>query len=117
MRAADRGSATVLAVALSTALLCAGVLGLAVVQATLATSRAQAAADLAALAAVQATSDGCAASEAVATANGAVITRCAAEGLDVVVEVTMPAPPFIQRIAIALGRSAGVVSAKSRAGF
>lgn len=117
MRAAERGSATIVAVALSAALLCSGVLGLAVVQAAVVMSRAQTAADLAALAGAQAVTDPCGASAAVAEANGAAITRCVSEGLDVVIEVTMPAPPFVQRIAFAVGQPAGAVSAWARAGF
>jgi 2-phosphoglycerate kinase len=62
-------------------------------------------------------SDPCGASAAVAEANGAAITRCISEGLDVVIEVTMPAPPFVQRIASAVGQPAGEVSARARAGF
>jgi secretion/DNA translocation related TadE-like protein len=117
VRATDRGSATILAVALSAALLCSGVLGLAVIQAAVVTSRAQTAADLSALAGAQAITDACEASAAVAEANGAAITRCAAEGSDVVIEVTVPAPPFVQRIAFAFGREPRVVSARARAGF
>ena len=117
MRAADRGSATILAVGLSAVLLCSGVLGLAVVQAALVTGRAQTAADLAALAGAQARADQCEASAGVARANGASMTRCDANGLDVVVEVALPAPPLVQRIALVIGRPAGVVLARARAGF
>ncbi len=117
MRATDRGSATILAVALSAALLCSGVLGLAVVQAAVVMSRAQAAADLAALAGAQSAGDKCGASAEVARANGASVTRCRAEGVDVVVEVTIPAPPLVERIARLVGRPPGMVSAQARAGL
>ena len=91
-------------------------LGLAVVQAAVVTSRAQAAADLAALAGSQ-SAETCEASAGVARANGASMTTCRAEGSDVLVEVTMPAPPLVQKIALAIGHPSGVIAARARAGF
>jgi secretion/DNA translocation related TadE-like protein len=117
MRSADRGSATILTVALVCVLMCCGVVGLAVVQAALVTARAQMAADLAALAGAQALADPCGASAAVAEANGAVITECRVEGPDVVVAVELPAPPLVERMALAAGRPSPVVSARARAGY
>ncbi len=117
MRSADRGSATVLTVALVCVLMCCGIVGLAVVQAALSTARAQTAADLAALAGAQAPADPCGASAEVAEANGAVITGCRVEGPDVVVAVALPAPPLVERMALAAGQPSPVVSAWARAGY
>ena len=117
MRSADRGSATILTVALISVLMSCGVVGLAVVQAALITARVQMAADLAALAGAQDTGDPCGASAAVAEANGAAITGCRIDGPDVVVAVTMPAPALVERMALAAGRPSPEVSAQARAGY
>lgn len=117
MRSADRGSATILTVALISVLMSCGVVGLAVVQAALVTAQVQMAADLAALAGAQDTGDPCGASALVAKANGAVITGCRIDGPDVVVAVTMPAPALVERMALAAGRPSPVVSAQARAGY
>ena len=117
MRSADRGSATILTVALISVLMTCGVVGLAVVQAALVTARVQMAADLAALAGAEDADDPCGASAAVAEANGAFITGCRIDGPDVVVAVTMPAPALVERMALATGRPSPVVSAQARAGY
>ncbi|WP_370246968.1 Rv3654c family TadE-like protein [Nocardioides sp.] len=91
----DRGAATVLVVALCGLLLLLGtalaVLGAAVV----AHRRAQAAADLAALAGAQQLlvgADACAAATELAARHGARMVRCTVTGADVAVEVVVPGP-------------------------
>ncbi|MGN6252373.1 MAG: Rv3654c family TadE-like protein [Marmoricola sp.] len=91
----EAGAATVFALALL-ALLVVVALACAVAVAALAGHRhAEAAADLAALAAAQAlqrADDACGAAAQVATANGARLDDCALEGTDVVVEVHVLLP-------------------------
>lgn len=90
-----RGAATVLVVALTGVLLLLGT-ALGVVAGMITDHRrAQAAADLAALAGASTAADGgdaCGAAAAVADANGAVLATCAVEGRDVRVQVTVAGP-------------------------
>lgn len=96
---ADRGAATILAVTMSGVLLlvgaAAGVVGALVVD----HRRAQAAADLAALAGATARADrggvACPAAQQVAAANGAELATCVVEGEDVLVEVTVSGPRWL----------------------
>ena len=72
---------------------------------------AQSAADLAALAAADAVGSGrdaCTAAGTIAGANGALLTGCALEGRDVVVDVTVPGPHWLGQVAD--------LSAEARAG-
>jgi secretion/DNA translocation related TadE-like protein len=108
----DRGSATLLAVAMMAMIL--AVVGAAVVvgSAVIARHRAQSAADLAALAAAGRLADGqnaaCGWAAAVAQQMNARVTACAVESLDVVVTVDVDA---------ALGRwGLGTARAAARAG-
>ena len=100
----QRGAATVLAVAMAGVLLligsATGVVGAIVV----AHRRAQAAADLAALAGATALAGGrvghpgrdpCSAAAEVAEANGAALATCGVEGSDVVVEVLLSGPRWL----------------------
>lgn len=105
----ERGAATVVAVALVGVVLLVG-LALGEVAAWVAAHRrAQAAADLAALAAAaQVAADPCAAATRVATANGARLTSCRPDGLEVRVEVAVDAP---RRLG-----PAAVLEAEARAG-
>ncbi|QCW49505.2 hypothetical protein FE634_02095 [Nocardioides dongxiaopingii] len=107
----ERGGATVVTLALAGVLLLLGA-ALGVVAALVVGHRtAQAAADLAALAAAQALargSDGCGAAATVAAANGAALTGCAVEGREVRVEVGVTGPRW-------LGQS-GDLTARARAG-
>lgn len=108
----DRGAATVLAVAMSGVLLlvgaATGVVGALVVD----HRKAQAAADLAALAGATARAgqggDPCAAAGEVATANGGELASCVVEGEDVLVEVVVTGPHWLGQ--------AQDLSAEARAG-
>jgi secretion/DNA translocation related TadE-like protein len=101
-------------------LLAAGLAGAAVGAAHVARHRAQSAADLAALAgaarAIEGSSAACARATELATANGARLTRCELDGLDltVAVEVT-PAPVTgLDRAATATARAGPVRADDSR---
>jgi secretion/DNA translocation related TadE-like protein len=111
MRRSQRGAATLLVVAMSGVLLLLGA-ALGVVVAMVAAHReAQAASDLAALAAASSAgrgADACAAAERVARANGAMMITCRLDGFDATVTVTVLGPRL-------LGQSADL-SATARAG-
>lgn len=109
----DRGSATVWVLALCGVLVSLGAAAVLVGAAVVGRHRAEAAADLAALAAadraVSGTADPCAAAASVASANGAVLESCIAEpGAVVDVRVT------VEVLLGPLGRRP--VSARARAG-
>jgi secretion/DNA translocation related TadE-like protein len=107
----ERGAATVLTISCIGLLLLLGA-ALSVVTAMVAAHRqAQAAADLAALAAASAIADGgdpCGEGAAVASANGATLTSCTIDGSDAVVEVLVTGPRW-------LGQS-GDLTGRARAG-
>jgi secretion/DNA translocation related TadE-like protein len=94
----QRGSATLFAVAVLGLLLLVGA-ALAVVAAMVQAHRvAQSAADLAALAAAEAAARGrdpCAAASRLAAANGASVDRCAVDGYDVTLQVTVDGPHWL----------------------
>lgn len=109
----ERGSVTVIAVALVAACLLLAVALAAIAGVQAARGRAQAAADLAALAAadtwLNAAGDPCAAAARVAAANGAVLGGCTFAAADVLIEARVPVTgPFAP-----LGL---VASASARAG-
>ncbi|MFB9765365.1 Rv3654c family TadE-like protein [Nocardioides kongjuensis] len=100
----QRGAATVLAVAAAVVLLLVGAATGVVGAIVVAHRRAQAAADLAALAGATSLAgagaghpgrDPCAAAAEVATANGASLVTCVVEGSDVVVEVRVSGPRWL----------------------
>lgn len=107
----EHGAATLFTVSCLGFLLLVGA-ALAVVAAMVAAHRqAQAAADLAALAAATALADGgdpCAAGASVADANGAALTSCAVDGSDALIEVVVTGPRW-------LGQT-GDLTARARAG-
>ena len=94
----ERGAVTVLAVAMLAVLVLVAS-AIAVGEAmVVAHRRAQAAADLAALASAQAVQharDPCDAASRVATANGAALTACAVAGYDVTISVTVAGPRWL----------------------
>jgi secretion/DNA translocation related TadE-like protein len=111
-RDSERGSATLISVAMMAVLLAITLGGSVVGSAVIARHRAQAAADLAALAAAGRIASGpqsaCAWATSVAKANGAKATGCTVEELDVVVTV---------EVAVALSRiGMASASAAARAG-
>lgn len=107
----DRGAASLFAVACLVLLLVVGS-ALGVVAAMVRAHRtAQAAADLAALAAASAVGGGrdpCGSGSAIAEANGATQTSCVVEGLEVTVRVEAPGPRWLGQ--------AGDLVAEARAG-
>lgn len=111
MTGRERGAVTVLAVAMLGVLLLLTA-GLGVAEAmVVAHRRAQAAADLAALAgakALRAAQDPCTAGGTIARANGATLASCRIEGADVIVDVSVPGPAW-------LGQR-GSLEAQARAG-
>lgn len=103
-----RGAATVLGVAMAGLLL---LLGLALAELTAVVAahrRAQAAADLAALAGATDGIGSCDAAGRVAQANGARLTSCTAQGTGVLVAVQVDTPPGLERVL--------VIEARARAG-
>ena len=111
-RASERGSATLVAVAMMAVLMAITLGGTVFGSAVVARHRAQSAADLAALAAAGRIGSGsqsaCALATAVAAANGSAVTGCTADELDVIVTVEVP---------VALGRlGTGTARAVARAG-
>ncbi|WP_083337982.1 Rv3654c family TadE-like protein [Mycobacteroides franklinii] len=109
---ADNGSATIVAVAMMAVLLALTAGGAAVGTAVVARHRAQAVADLSALAGAQhalyGVAPACVEAAAIARRMGAAVTRCAVEDLDVVVAVSVP---------VMLGRfGVGSARAAARAG-
>ncbi|WP_081272303.1 Rv3654c family TadE-like protein [Mycobacteroides immunogenum] len=109
---ADSGSATIVAVAMMAVLLALTAGGAAVGSAVVARHRAQAAADLAALAGAQhalyGAAPACVEVGVIARRMGAAVTRCVVEDLDVVVAVSVP---------VMLGRfGVGPARAAARAG-
>jgi secretion/DNA translocation related TadE-like protein len=106
----ERGAAVVVAISLVAVLVFVAVISVGTVGIVLAHRRAQAAADLAALAAagaLQGGGDPCAAAATIAGRHGAAVTRCMVDGLTVVVATAVELPP-------ALG--GGEVPARARAG-
>lgn len=109
---ADSGSATIVAVAVMVVLLALTAGGAAVGMTVVARHRAQAAADLSALAGAQhalyGVAPACAEAATIARRMDAAVTRCAVEDLDVVVAVSVP---------VVLGRfGVGPARAAARAG-
>lgn len=115
-RASDRGSGTVLALAVMTVVVFGAVLGLAKAQEVIAVHQATSAADLAALAGAQAKVDPCGRASGVATANGLALIGCAVEGTDVVVEVVRPMPSMPARLLRSFGLPVPPIRAAARAG-
>ena len=94
----ERGVATVVAVGLMGLLLAVTVVAAGGTQVAVAGHRAEAAADLAALAGAQAVrvgGDGCAAAQRSARRNAGRVTGCAVEGLDVQVTVEVETPRMV----------------------
>ena len=116
----EAGSATVLVLALTAVVMCVAGAAVAVGQLAIARQRAGTAADLAVLAGAAETLWGpegaCARAADVAGADGARLEDCRLQGLDLVVRVSVPAPPLVARAASAAGHRAPRVSAVARAG-
>lgn len=105
----DRGSIPIV-IAASCGVLVMATVSLAVGELAVLAARADAAADLAALAGV---AHGCAAARQIAEANGARLEACGPRGADTSVTVTMPSGSLVARMT---GRSLGRLSASALAG-
>ena len=114
--AGDRGVAVVWSLALVSGLLVIGLASAGVGALAVARQRAATVADIAALAAAQALADPCGEATRVAAENQMSITACAADGEDMVVEVSAPPPATAIRLLSFLGRPAEDVRALARAG-
>ncbi|GAA4596267.1 secretion/DNA translocation related TadE-like protein [Actinoplanes octamycinicus] len=112
---ADRGSASILVLALGLVLVMAGVAGAMVASARLARHTARTAADLAALAAAGRAVEGpevaCAAARRYAAANGARMTSCEVTGWEVVVRTEVPVR-WVRAGATAAARAGPVTSGR-----
>jgi len=115
--ASDAGSGTVLGLAVLAVVCFATYVGMARVQQVLTVRQVSTAADLAALAAAQATVDPCARAGAVAAANGAGLTGCWHQGVDVAVEVSAPMPELTAGLLQSFGLPIPPIVARSRAGY
>ena len=114
--ASDRGSMTLIAVALLSVICIVGVLGLGLAQWAVAAARLSSAADIAALAGANAEVDACGRASTAASMNGTTLVACRIEGTDVVATVQAPAPPFAIRVTTLLGGDASVLQRSARAG-
>ena len=112
----DRGVAVVWALTLVSLLLLVGVVSSGVAALAVARQRVAAVADIAALAAAQALWDPCGRAAHVAGQNAMAVVACSPDGIDVVVEVSAPAPAMVIRLLGVLGRPVGDVRATARAG-
>lgn len=119
-RSTDRGSASVLVLAVGVVLVVAGVFGAMIGAAHVANHRAQAAADLGALAgaarAIEGPAAACARAAELVTANGGRLTHCQLDGLDLTVTVAVnPATATgIGRAATATARAGPVRADETR---
>ncbi|GAA3347411.1 flp pilus-assembly TadE/G-like family protein [Amorphoplanes nipponensis] len=111
----DRGAASIFVLALGLVLVAAGIAGAAAGAARVGRHQARTAADLGALAgaarAVEGSEAACARAERLAFANGARMTGCRLDGLEIVIEVRVAVTPLpgLTRYATAAAR-AGPVS-------
>jgi secretion/DNA translocation related TadE-like protein len=116
----DRGAATVFVVAVGLVLVLVGVAGAAVGAARVGRHRAQAAADLGALAgaarAIEGTEAACARASRFVAVNGGRATSCVVSGLEIVVraEVTVRPLPGLTRQATAAARAGPIYAAAPR---
>lgn len=116
MSRGDSGAATVWSLALVNVLLLVGLAAAAVGSLVVTRQRAATVADVAAVAGAQAMGDPCAEAGAVVAANGMTTVSCQLDGVDVVVDVSTPVPPVVERLLGLLGRTAPEVRASARAG-
>lgn len=112
----DRGSGTVLGIALIGVISLLGFVGVAQVQATLLSHTVQGAADLSAIAGAQALADPCARAESIAQSNLVKLTRCSVAGGDVSVEVEAATPSLVAQLFDRFGISVNNVRAVATAG-
>lgn len=115
--AGERGTGTVLSLAVLAVVCFATTVAVAKAQLVLAVRQADTAADLAALAGAQAMVDPCGRATAVAAANGTQLSGCWMAGGDVLVQVTRPMPSITSSLLSSFRLPTPAVTAQSRAGF
>jgi secretion/DNA translocation related TadE-like protein len=118
--AGDRGSAIVLAACLAMVLVLAATVASVIAALLAGQARAQSAADLAALAAADralwGTDEACAMAATIAERNGASLTECTIDLLDVVLRVEVPPPRVAARLLLMVGVTPDPLHAQARAG-
>ena len=112
----DGGAATVWSLALVNVLLLVGLAAAAVGALAVTRQRAATVADVAAVTGAQALGDPCSEAGAVVAANAMTTVSCRLDGVDVVIDVSTPAPPVVERLIGILGRTVPEVRASARAG-
>jgi len=113
----DAGSGTVLGLVVLAMVCFVAAVSVARAQQVLAIRQASIAADLAALAGAQGMDDPCGRAGSVAAANGVRMSGCSVAGVDVLVEVISPMPPFTASLLRSFGLPVPPISAHSRAGY
>ena len=94
----------------------AGFIAMTVGQVALTRQHLSTAADMSALAAADPSGPGCAAASAIARENHTELTKCWTDGLDYWVEVSVPAPSLLMRMAALTRQPVAPLIAVSRAG-
>ncbi|MFM1917872.1 MAG: hypothetical protein RJB01_1387 [Actinomycetota bacterium] len=114
--AGERGSMTLWTLVLFVFIMTAGFLAMTVGQVLLTRQHLSMAADMSALAAADLSGPGCSAASAIAADNRTELTKCWTDGLDYWVEVSVPAPSLLKRMAALTGQAAPPLIMVSRAG-
>ncbi|CAB4912562.1 MAG: hypothetical protein F2806_08690 [Actinobacteria bacterium] len=112
----EKGSGTVLGIALIGVISMLGFVAVAQAQATLLSHSVQGAADLSAIAGAQSFSDPCARAESIASLNRVRLTRCFVDGADVSVEVEAATPTLVSKLLNRFGMTVNNVRAVATAG-
>jgi secretion/DNA translocation related TadE-like protein len=112
----EKGSGTVLGIALIGVISMLGFLAVAQAQATLLSHSVQGAADLSAIAGAQSFTDPCARAESIASSNRVRLTRCFVDGADVSVEVEAATPSLVAKLLNRFGLTVNNVRAVATAG-
>ena len=118
LKGSDCGAATVLWVAMLMVILWVAAIAIAFAEFAVSRTKADTAADLAALAGAQVvlTGDPCGSAKKVAADNDAAVTSCDVQGTDVVVTVERPVGRIFAHIASLAGKSPPKITIDSRAG-
>jgi len=112
----EKGSGTILGIALIGVIWMLGFVAVAQAQATLLSHSVQGAADLSAIAGAQALADPCAHAESIASSNRVTLTRCFIDGEDVSVEVKAATPTLVAKLLNRFGIAVENVHAVATAG-
>jgi len=113
----ERGSATILTIALIPVLLLGGVVSAGITQLMVLRQQLATAADLSAIAAARASTDPCARAQAVADAHHVQLTECTAVGADWRIEVAAPIDAVALRMLTLAGRGPDELREVAVAGY